>query len=151
MYSTSEMQNASMPVKPAGPYSSHVSIFSSPTVRETRNPRQMHSPGYTLQISRQNLNPFCLNPSLSAPSNWNSPNTSVMQPALSQLRREAQKRIRTCPLTREKPSGLSSPSTRLWTPRQPMNPLAPLSSVLVAQYVRGCNQVRPQLFSLCHV
>ncbi len=54
-------------------------------------------------------------------------------------------------LPERNPNGLSSPSIRLWTPRQPTNPLAPSSSVLVAQYVRGCNQVCPQLFSLCHV
>ncbi len=31
------------------------------------------------------------------------------------------------------------------------DPLAPSSSVLVAQYDPGCHQVRPQLLSLCHV
>ncbi len=49
------------------------------------------------------------------------------------------------------PSGLSSRSTGLWTPRQPTDPLTPPSSVLVAQYGLGCHQVRPKLFSLCHV
>ncbi len=35
------------------------------------------------------------------------------------------------------PSGLSSQSTGIWTPREPMNPLTHSSSLLVAQYDRG--------------
>jgi len=47
--------------------------------------------------------------------------------------------------------GLIAQYSGLWTPRQHTDPLAPSSSVLVAQYDPGCHPVRPQLLSLCHV
>lgn len=49
------------------------------------------------------------------------------------------------------PSGLSTQPSGLWTPRQQMDPLAPPSSVLVAQYDPWCHLVCLQMLSLCHV
>lgn len=41
-------------------------------------------------------------------------------------------------------------SPGLWTPRQPADPLAPTTTLLVAQYDPGCLPIRQELFRVCH-
>ncbi len=121
----------------------HLSIFPSPTIPEARTPRQMHSPDQPSE-PEPDLPPALIIMGTHQEHPWRHPHWA------SSTGRPRRKDARTI-LPAFNPSGLSSRSTGLWTPRQPANPLAPSSSVLVAQYGRGCHPVRLQLLSLCHV